>query len=154
MAELVQEQRLEVFVDSFAFAFLESWDADLPVEFPDAFDAEVFVNAFPGRVDVSSAGHTHTAAVTVQVWGEGTPPVEDDAAWDVRGEVGFESDSGEVAVWTPSLGRTDALIELGRKGPWRVRAHCTGRAEIAALRESCEPVVGVERYLVQFFPVG
>lgn len=151
MVELVQEQRLDVFVDSFAFSFQESWDADLPIAFPDAFDADVFVNAFPGRVDLCSAGHTHTAAVTVQVW-DGAPPAEDDAAWDVQGEAGFESVSGDVAVWTPSLGRTDDLIELGRKGLWRVRAHCTGRAEIAELRESEEPVVGVERYLVQFFP--
>ncbi|MGW7080461.1 hypothetical protein [Streptomyces sp. NPDC054866] len=153
MAELVQELRLDVFVDSFAFAFQESWDADLPVEFPDAFNADVFVNAFPGRVDVCSAGHTHTAAVSVQVWG-GDAPVEDGAVWDVRGEVGFDSVSGDVAVWTPSLGRTDDLIKLGRKGPWRVRAHCTGRAELAGLRESPEPVVGIERYLVQFFPAG
>ncbi|MFD4481485.1 hypothetical protein ACFWPU_35970 [Streptomyces sp. NPDC058471] len=57
MAELVQEQRLDVFVDSFAFAFQESWDADLPVEFHNAFNADVIVNAFPGRVDLCSAGH-------------------------------------------------------------------------------------------------
>ncbi|MGW7071713.1 hypothetical protein ACWGII_22850 [Streptomyces sp. NPDC054855] len=153
MAELVQEQRLEVFVDSFAFAFVESWDADVPVEFPDAFNAEVFVNAFPGRVDLCSAGHTHTAAVTVQVW-DGAPPAQEDAVWEVRGEVGFESVSGDVAVWTPSLGRTADLIGLGGKGPWRVRAHGTCRAELAGLGESPVPVVGVERYLVQFFPAG
>ncbi|MEV6757103.1 hypothetical protein [Streptomyces sp. NPDC051214] len=151
MAELVRVQRLYVLVDSFAFSFQEFWDADLPIEFPDAFSADAFVNAFPGRVDFCSAGHTHTAAVTVQVW-DADPPVEDGVAWEVRGEVGFESVSGDVAVWTPSLGRTDDLIELGGKGRWWVRAHCTGRAEVAELRESPEPVVGVERYLVQFFP--
>lgn len=153
MADLVQEQQLAVFVDSFAFAFQESWDADLPVEFPDAFNADVFVNAFPGRVDVCSAGHTHTAAVTVQVW-DGSPPAEDDSAWDAQGEVGFESVSGDVAVWTPSLGRTDDLIALGAKGSWRVRVCCAGRAEVAEMRESEESIVGVERYLVQFFPAG
>ncbi|MFF1378709.1 hypothetical protein [Streptomyces sp. NPDC058308] len=153
MAGLVQEQRLDVFVDSYAFAFVESWDAELPVEFPDAFNSDVFVNAFPGRVDVCSAGNTHTAAVTVQVWGE-TPPAEDGSAWDAQGEAGFESLSGDVAVWTPALGRTDDLVELGRKGPWRVRVHSAGRAAVAALRESELPVVGVERYLVQFFPAG
>ncbi|MFJ2774363.1 hypothetical protein [Streptomyces sp. NPDC087300] len=153
MAELVQEQRLKVFVDSFAFAFVESWDAELPVEFPDAFDSDVFVNVFPSRVDVCSAGNTHTAAVTVQLWGE-TPPAQDAGVWDAQGEAGFESLSGDVAVWTPSLGRTDDLVELGGKGPWRVRVHCAGRAEVAALRESKEPIAGVERYLVQFFPAG
>ncbi|MFC8125401.1 hypothetical protein [Streptomyces sp. NPDC057302] len=148
MAELVQEQRLAVFVDSFAFTFQESWDADLPVEFPDAFNAGVFVTAFPGRVDLCSAGHTHMAAVTVQVW-DGDPPAE-----DVRGEVGFESVSGDIAVGAPSLGRTDDLIELGSRGPWRVRAHCTGCAELAELRESPEPVAGIELHPVQFFPAG
>ncbi|MEU6768114.1 hypothetical protein ABZ916_37135 [Streptomyces sp. NPDC046853] len=153
MAGLVGEQRLDVFVDSFAFAFQESWDADLPVEFPDAFDAGVFVNAFPGRVDVCSVGRMHTVVVAVQVW-DGEPPAEQDAAWDVRGEAGFESVSGDVAVWTPSLGRNDDLVELGRKGAWRVRVHCTGRDELAELWESQEPVAGIERYLVQFFPAG
>ncbi|WP_055564731.1 hypothetical protein [Streptomyces atriruber] len=153
MADLVREQRFDVFVDNYAFAFVESWDADLPVEFPDGFDAGVFVNAFPGRIDVGSAGNTHTAAVTVQVWG-GAPPVEDSAGWDAQGEAGFASVSGDVAVWTPSLGRTDDLVELGGKGAWRVRVHGAGRAAVAALRESEEPVVGVERYLVQFFPAG
>lgn len=152
MAKLVQEQLLEVFVDDYAFALQESWDAELPVEFPDGLNVGVFVNAFPGRVDVSSAGHIHTAAVKVQVW-DGAPPAEDASAWDVRDEAGFESVSGDVAVWTPTLGRTDDLIELGRKGSWRVRVHCAGRDEVAALRGSEEPVVGVERYLVQFFPV-
>ncbi|WPO70232.1 hypothetical protein [Streptomyces sp. KN37] len=151
MAGLIQERRLDVFVDSYAFAFIESWDAELPVEFPDGFDTGVFVNAFPGRVDVCSAGNTHTAAVTVQVWGE-TPPAEDGSAWEAQGEAGFESLSGDVAVWTPALGRTDDLIELGGKGSWRIRVSCTGRTKVAALRESEDPVVGVERYLVQFFP--
>ncbi len=51
------------------------------------------------------------------------------------------------------MGRTDDLIELGSKGSWRVRVHSAGRAEEAALRDSGEGTVGVERYLVQFFPV-
>ncbi|MEU7581010.1 hypothetical protein AB0B50_25790 [Streptomyces sp. NPDC041068] len=150
MADPVQEQLFDVFVDNYAFAFVESWDAELPVEFPDGFDADVFVNAFPGRVDVSSAGDTHTVAMTVQVW-DGAPPGEDDSAWDAHGEARFESESGDVAIWTPSLGRTDDLVELGGKGSWRVRVYCAGRAVVAAQRESEEPVAGVERYLVQFF---
>ncbi|MGW0531114.1 hypothetical protein [Streptomyces sp. NPDC003032] len=151
MVALVQEQRLEVFVDDFTFAFQESWDAELPVEYPDGINVDVFVNTFPGRVDVTSAGHIHTAEVLVQVW-DGPPPAEDVTAWDAYAEAEIESMSGDVAVWTPTMGRTDELIKLGRKGSWRVRVHCVGRAEVAALRNSEESVVGVERYLVQFFP--
>ncbi|WP_030574222.1 hypothetical protein [Streptomyces aureocirculatus] len=151
MAALVQEQHLEVFVDDFVFTFQESRDAELDLEFPDGIDADVFLNAFPGRVDVSSAGHIHTVVVSAQVW-DGPPPVEDPSAWDVRDEAPFESVSGDVAVWTPTMGRTDDLIALGQQGAWRVRVHCAGRAEAAALRDSAEAVVGVERFLVQFFP--
>ncbi|MFD3579561.1 hypothetical protein [Streptomyces sp. NPDC058644] len=153
MVARVREQRLEVFVDDFTFTFQESWDAELPVEYPDGINVAAFVNTFPGRVDVTSAGHFHTAEVKVQVWGE-PPPSEDVTAWDVQDEAEFESLSGDVAVWTPTLGRTDELIGLGREGWWRVRVHCAGRAEVAALRDSGEPVVGIERYLVQFFPAG
>ncbi|MEV0445566.1 hypothetical protein AB0I84_12200 [Streptomyces spectabilis] len=151
MVALLQERRLEVFVDDYTFTFQESWDAELPVEYPDGIDANVFVNTFPGRVDISSAGHIHTVEVMAQVW-DGSPPAEEASAWDVQDEAEFESLSGDVAVWTPTMGRTDDLIELGSKGSWRVRVHCTGRAEVASLRDSEEDVVGVERYLVQFFP--
>ncbi|MEI5100885.1 hypothetical protein RB200_23085 [Streptomyces sp. PmtG] len=139
-------------MDDFVFTIQDSWDAELPVDYPDGLNTDVFVNVLPGRVDVSSAGHIHTAAVIVQVW-DGLPPIEDHSVWDARDEAGFDSMSGDVAVWTPTLGRTDdEVIELGRKGTWRVRVHCAGRAEVAALRESDESIVGVERFLVQFFP--
>lgn len=134
-----------------AFGFQESDDGDLPMPFPDEFAFGVFLSTYPGRLDVYSGGHTHTAWVDVEVW-DGQPPVRDRGAWDEQAEADFESTSGDVAVWSMSVGRTDDLIVLGSPGRWRVRVSCTGRAEAAALSQGLGVGEGVERYLTQFWP--
>lgn len=111
----------------------------------------MFLNAFPGRLDIHSAGHTRTASVTVEVW-DGPPPAQDPADRDEQAEADFESTSGEVAVWSMSLGRTDEAFALGASGVWRVRVSCTGPAEAAVLSEDQGTGHGVEQYLVQFWP--
>jgi hypothetical protein len=152
MAVLVRQQHLDADVEYHGFGFQESDDADLPVPFPDDFADGVFLNAFPGRLDVYSAGHTHTAAVTVQVW-DGPLPAEDPGEWDEQAETDFESVSGEVAVWSMGLGRADDVITLSDSGgSWRVRVSCSGRREAAALSEQEGTGHGVEKYLVQFWP--
>ncbi|UFR06918.1 hypothetical protein KBP30_39660 [Streptomyces sp. Go40/10] len=137
-----------------AFALQDSDDAFLDPEFPDAFDFGTFLSTHPGRLDITSAGHTHTASLTVEVW-DGPAPVRDSACWDEQAEADFESVSGQVAVWSMSLGRLDELIRLADSGGvWRVRVSSAGRADARALAESEESVKGVERYLVQFRPAG
>lgn len=152
MAELVRQQNLDADVEYHGFGFQESDDADLPIPFPDDFAGGVFLNAFPGRLDLYSAGHTHTAAVTVEVW-DGPPPDQDSRKWDEQAEADFESTSGEVAVWSMGLGRAEEVIRLSdSSSSWRVRVSCTGRQEAAALSEQEGTGHGVERYLVQFWP--
>ncbi|MGW3852696.1 hypothetical protein [Streptomyces fagopyri] len=152
MAELVRRQHVDAYVGYHAFGLQESDDADLPVPFPDDFDFDVFLGAHPGRLDITSGGHTHTAAVGVEVW-DGPPPEQDPAGWDERAETGFTSTSGEVAVWSMHAGRSDALITPADSGgSWRVRVGCVGRAAAAALSEGEGTGLGVERYLVQFWP--
>jgi hypothetical protein len=151
MAELVRRQHLNADVGYHAFALQESDDADLPVPFPDGFQRGVFLNAFPGRLDLYSAGHTHTASVTVEVW-DGRPPAHDASGWDEQAEADFDSPSGEVAMWSMSLARTEEVFALGSPGRWRVRVSCVGRAEAAALSGGEGTGDGVERYLAQFWP--
>ncbi|MCX5008714.1 hypothetical protein OHB05_40015 [Streptomyces sp. NBC_00638] len=152
MPELVRQQHLDAHVGHHGFGFQESDDGDLPVPFPDDFAGGVFLNAFPGRLDIYSGGHTHTASVTVEVW-NGSPPAHDRVTWDEQAEADYESTSGDVAVWSMSLGRTDDLISLADSGgAWRVRVSCTGRAEAARLSEEEGTGHGVEKYLVQFWP--
>lgn len=152
MAEIVRQQHVDAYVGFHAFGLQESDDADLPVPFPDDFDFDVFLSTHPGRLDITSGGHTHTAAVSVEVW-DGPPPQQDPAGWDEQAEAEFTSSSGEVAVWSMHTGRTDALITLADSGgSWRVRVSCAGRAAAAALSEGEGTGHGVERYLVQFSP--
>jgi hypothetical protein len=142
-----------VFVDFFSFGLQESDDADLPVPFPDDFHTDAFLGTHPGRLDITSGGHTHTATVDVEVWDE-VPPPQDPADWDEQAEADFESTSGQIAVWGET-GRMDEVITLAdSRGSWRVRVSCVGRAEAAALSEGEGTGVGVERYLIQFWPAG
>lgn len=154
MAELVRKQHIDADVGYSAFGLQESDDADLPVPFPDDFDYDTFLSTHPGRLDITSGGHTHTAAVTVEVW-DGPPPEQDPASWDEQAEADLESTSGQVAVWSMSLGRADDVITLADSGgTWQVRVSCAGRAEAAALSGGEGTGTGVERYLVQFWPAG
>ncbi|MFF9607863.1 hypothetical protein ACF1GY_37370 [Streptomyces sp. NPDC014684] len=154
MAQLVRQQQVGVFVGYHAFGLQESDDAVLDLLFPDDFDFGAFLSTHPGRLDITSAGHTHTAAVTVEVW-DGSPPAQDPAGWEEQAEADFESVSGQVAVWSMSLGRMDDLITLAETGgSWRVRVSSSGRAAVKTLAESEESVEGVEHYLVQFWPAG
>ncbi|MYW21707.1 hypothetical protein GT039_40605 [Streptomyces sp. SID2955] len=154
MPQVVREQHVDVFVSYYAFALQESDDVFLELEFPDEFNFDAFLSTHPGRLDITSAGHTHTASLTVEVW-DGPAPVQDGAAWEEQAEVDFESVSGQVAVWSMSLGRLDDLITLAQSGgSWHVRVSSAGRAAVKALAESEERIKGVERYLVQFWPAS
>ncbi|WP_432066869.1 hypothetical protein [Streptomyces sp. C10-9-1] len=152
MARLVRRQRVSAYVGYHVFGLQDSDDGELPVPFPDDVDASAFLGVHPGRLDITSGGHTHTATVDVEVW-DGAPPAQDAVAWDEQGEATVESPSGELAVWSLHSGRMDGVITLGTAGgSWRVRVGCVGRAAAAALSVGTGTGTGVERYLLQFWP--
>ncbi|MER7722034.1 hypothetical protein ABTX99_34815 [Streptomyces flaveolus] len=153
MARLVRRQRVSAYVGYYAFGLQESDDAALPVPFPDDFRRGAFLRTHPGRLDITSGGHTHTATVDVEVW-DAAAPWPESAEWDEQAEADFESTSGQVAVWSMHTGRMEDVIRLADAGgSWRVRVSCAGRAEAAALSESEGTAAGVERYLIQIWPV-
>ncbi|MET8957436.1 hypothetical protein ACWEO4_43535 [Streptomyces sp. NPDC004393] len=115
MAQLLRRQQLDVFVGYHAFGLQESDDAVLDLLFPDGFDFGAFLSTHPGRLDITSAGHTHTAVLTAEV-GDGPAPTQEAAAWEEQAEADFESVSGQVAVWSMSLGRSEDLITLSDTG--------------------------------------
>ncbi|UUU35829.1 hypothetical protein JIX56_41620 [Streptomyces sp. CA-210063] len=152
MAKLVRQQQVDAYVGFHAFGLQESDDTDLPVSFPDDFDFDVFLSTHPGRLDITSGGHTHTATVDVEVW-DGPPPQQDLTDWDEQADADFTSTRGQVAVWSMHTGRSEDLITLADSGgSWRVRVSCTGRDAAAALSEGEGTGHGLERYLVQFWP--
>ncbi|MFJ7268010.1 hypothetical protein ACIQV3_15380 [Streptomyces sp. NPDC099050] len=148
MATLVGQQSLDAEVSFRSFGFQESDDSVVPVPFPDCFEWGVFLQPHVRRFDLFSAGHTHTAAVLARVW-DGQPDVQE-TDWDERGEIDYESVTGEVALWGD--GRSDQLIRLGRPGQWRVRVTCTGRAEVERLTQEEGTAHGVEKYTIDFWP--
>ncbi|MET9422192.1 hypothetical protein ABZY06_15880 [Streptomyces sp. NPDC006540] len=150
MAELLRQEQLDVEVAFRGFGFQESDDSAVPVPFGDDYEWGVFLNQHVRRFDLFSAGHTHTAAVTVRIW-DGEPEAEK-ADWDEQGEVDFESTTGDVAVWTTTLGRSQQLIRLGSAGMWRVRVGCTGRAEVERVTRTEGDAYGLERYMMDFWP--
>ncbi|MGW1760666.1 hypothetical protein [Streptomyces mirabilis] len=89
MAELIQQQKLDVEVDFYGFALQDLDATQVPLEYPEGREADgAFLTAHEGRLDVESAGHTHTAAMTAEVW-DGEPPAADDRGatdgmWQVR----------------------------------------------------------------------
>ncbi|MFE4869546.1 MULTISPECIES: hypothetical protein [Streptomyces] len=152
MANLVRQQELDVEVAYRGFCFQESDDSAVPVPFNDGYEWGVFLNPHARRIDLFSAGHTHTATVTVKVW-DAEPPLDTSVQWDEQGEVDFESTTGEVAVWTLTLGRAKDVISLAESGgQWRVRVYCSGRAEVERVTRIEGVAHGVEKYLLEFWP--
>ncbi|WP_405691235.1 hypothetical protein [Streptomyces sp. NBC_00057] len=155
MAELVTREEVRVSVEFHAFALQEENDMEVPAPFPEerAEDPGAdFLTAYDMRLDFESAGHTHEAALTAEVWSS-EPSVTGDEPWEAQGEAEIFSTTGNLSVETMS-GVGEGRVELGRPDTlWKVRAYCSGRAEAARLAAVDVPV-GVERYLVQFWPAS
>ncbi|MEU9146541.1 hypothetical protein [Streptomyces sp. NPDC048349] len=150
MAGLLWQQELDARVEFRSFGFQEADDSAVPVPFPDDFEWGVFLRAHVRRFDVFSAGHTHTASLHVRVW-DGRPDAEEGhGGWEEQAEIDYESVTGDVAVW--GTGRSEDLIRLGRRGMWRVRVCCAGRAEVERVTRSEGTAHGVERYRIDFWP--
>ncbi|MEV6839058.1 hypothetical protein AB0N17_31870 [Streptomyces sp. NPDC051133] len=150
MAELVSRQQYPVDVDHGGFALEDADDRHVPVRFPEGFEPDAFLSAHPGRLDFTSAGHTHTADVTVEVW-DAEPSVPS-GAWEESAATRLSCSSGELRARSITGGPMPELIPLSDgPGTWYVRVVCTGRRELAALAEE-GAVDGVERYVAQFWP--
>ncbi|MBT2400871.1 hypothetical protein [Streptomyces sp. ISL-100] len=152
MAELIQQQELNVEVDFFGFGFQEVDDRFVPVGYPEGRVPEGFLAEHPGRIDVESGGHTHTASLTVEVWDAEPPSAEAREAWEAQGEARIRSASGELAFWAVAgpMPEYVRLPDVGRE--WQVRVYCAGREEVRRLTQESVPE-GVERYLAQFWPI-
>ncbi|MFI1884861.1 hypothetical protein [Streptomyces jumonjinensis] len=152
MARKVREQRLEPWVDFFGLCLQESDDEGVPVRWPEERDmGGGFLIAREGRIDLESAGHTHQAVMTVEVW-DGEPPAEVPGEWEEQAEAELFSRSGELVVWAVTMGPDEEVVELGQPGVrWRVRVRCGGRARVAELAP-LDVVEGIEVYLVQLWP--
>ncbi|MGV9243126.1 hypothetical protein [Streptomyces sp. NPDC003710] len=150
MAELVSRREYPVEVDHGAFA-LEDWDdRQVPVPFPEGFDHGVFLAVRPGRLDFTSAGHTHLAALAVEVW-DAEPPVPS-GKWEESAIASIFCSSGRLQARSMTAGPMLEEIQLSDgPGNWSVRVVCAGREALAELAEE-GAVEGVERYVAQFWP--
>ncbi|MCZ1005433.1 hypothetical protein O1L68_00120 [Streptomyces lydicus] len=152
MAELIRRQELDVEVDFYGFCLQEVDDTQVPLEYPEGRKRGAFLSVHEGRLDVESAGHTHTASLTAEVW-DAQPPGEDGRAdWDEVGEAHIHCSSGELALWGVAGGPMETCLHLSEVGgTWQVRVFCVGREEVRRLAQEGVPE-GVEQYLVQFWP--
>ncbi|MGW2083041.1 hypothetical protein ACWCOW_40245 [Streptomyces sp. NPDC001939] len=143
---LVSRQQIDADV-GFYVLWLE--DADDTSERDEPEDDSSFVAACGQRVYLQSGGHTHTPALSVEVW-DGQPPA-DGGVWEAQGEAGMDVPSGQVSVWTYG-GPCEDAIEVGEAGRrWHVRVYVSGRDRARELAQQEVPV-HAERYLLQFWP--
>ncbi|WP_199546321.1 hypothetical protein [Streptomyces sp. N35] len=152
MPKLLARQRVEVEVDFFGFSLQDADDTAVPVPYPEDRSSDGFVAVLDGRIDVESAGHTHTAYLDVEVWSAPAPPADDREAWEAQAEAELACTSGELAVWAAAGPMPDYIHLTDRPGRWGVRLYCTGREAVRPLAEQGVPE-GIERYLAQFWPL-
>ena len=107
------------------------------------------VTAIQNRVDIPSAARDHVAAVQLETAAD-EPPAAEDAE-----EVELILTSGEVRLWSVTMGPSARTFTVGPPGRYRLRVACEGRDEAAALSAAGRPVPdGTERYRLQFWPVS
>ncbi|MFE2968460.1 amidohydrolase family protein [Streptomyces sp. NPDC059340] len=113
MAGLIRQQKLAVEVDFYGFALQDLDDTQVPLEYPEGREAGgAFLTAHEGRLDIESAGHTHTAAMTAEVW-DGEPPTADDRGdWEEQAEAQLHSPSGELALWGVAAGNHNRYVTV------------------------------------------
>lgn len=130
---------------------LQDWDdTQVPVIFPGDFQSDAFLSTHPGRLDFSSAGHTHTASLITEVW-DAKPPVPP-GDWEENAEASIFTSSGKLRAWAVAGGPMPDKVELvDGPGTWGVRVVCTGRSEVAD-QATREVLHGVEQYKAQFWP--
>ncbi|MFF4041153.1 hypothetical protein [Streptomyces sp. NPDC001816] len=155
MAELIRQQDADVEVDFNGFALQDVDDTLVPLEYPEGREpGGAFLTAREARLDIESAGHTHTATLATEVWDTEPPAADDRGDWEERGEVVLHCPSGELALWGVTSGPRETYLQLPEKDvTWRVRVYCEGRQEVRRLAQEGVPE-GIEHYLVQFWPAG
>ncbi|GAA0414923.1 hypothetical protein [Streptomyces luteireticuli] len=151
MAQRLSRQEFDVDVNYHRFGLQEDDDALLPVPYPDDFEYGQFLQVFPGRLDLFSAGHSHAARLVAEVWDSRPEEVDPAHNWEVLEEASLTVPYGELAIW--DTGRTEDIVNLGGGGDWGVRAASSGRAEVARITEQAGTAEGVEQYLLQFWPL-
>ena len=120
-----------------------------------------YLTARHGIVYIVTPGHTHTPAVTMQVWGD-EPPAEDTGEWELWADATFACPSGRIAVRQAMGEKTATRLELGAPGMmYTVRAYSRGRNRVQEIEEDpdtdfdsidIDPLWHAEEYLLQFWP--
>lgn len=150
---IVSRQTLAVEVEFFGFSLQERDEAAVPVLFPEGWDpgaSSGFLTSQQGRLDVESAGHTHTARLEVEVW-DSEPPADVEGEWEADEQAEVDSPSGVLDVCAVTGGLAGESVVLAGAGVWRVRLLVSGRAAVAEEATHGVPD-GVERYLARFWP--
>lgn len=90
MAELVAREEVRVSVEFHAFALQEEDDMEVSAPFPEERvegPGADLLTAYDKRLDFDSAGHTHEAALTAEVWSS-EPSVAGDSRLGSSGRSG------------------------------------------------------------------
>ncbi|WP_405606656.1 hypothetical protein [Streptomyces sp. NBC_00076] len=150
MPNLIRRQEVSAEVDFGVWALQDCDDTQVPVTFPGGFERGPFLSAREGGLDFTSAGHTHTASLTVEVWD--ADPAVPAGLWEVTAEASVYCSSGKLRARSVAGGPMPGSIELSDgPGTWSVRVVSAGRRQVAELAAREVPE-GVERYTAQFWP--
>lgn len=96
------------------------------------------VTAIPNRVDFRSAVRDHEAAVRLQSGPQEPPRLGPE--WPDVDEIDVQLSSGQVRLWTVTMGPSEQVFTVGEPGGYRLRVACRGRDEALELSISGRPV--------------
>jgi len=105
------------------------------------------------RVDFSSVGEDHVAAVRLEAWD--SAPDAPDGDWNHHEQVRLPLTSGEVQLWTLTGGPSPHAFVAGPAGRlYAVDVWSSGQDEVLQRQHEGEEIPdGTERYVLQFHPL-
>jgi hypothetical protein len=101
-----------------------------------------------------SGGQDHYASVRLQLWD--AQPAAVTGSWDLIQDGTFVATSGEILLWSPTIGPSEHKWHLAGPGSYKMRVHCRGRQAVAqAMDEIIAPHISlpraIEQYLLQLW---
>ena len=149
MAELISRVETEILVDHGSFDLID--DSGATGVLTCAPPGDGWLAVVDNEVMVRSPLAYHTAGVAVEAW-DAEPVIGTE--WEAVQDARLRCASGMIDINPLIEGEDTVSIDVGGPGVYGIRVAVTGRAALIALgpHPEDEPV-GVEHYLVQFWPV-
>ena len=153
MSDLVDALDDSILVEYRRFGIMDTDVENTPNPFPGGPISREVVSVQQNRIDIRSAANDHVAEVRFEFWRR-RPHGEIGKDWEDLGEKKLRLSSGELQLWSVTMGPSPNLYAVGNPGTYMVRVVARGRDSARQSWESGTPggvPHSTEQYVFSFW---